>query len=202
MPTRRLTTVVTAAADQLLVTLTDLKTDLGITTDKFDTYLNRAISSASADIAKYCGRTFKSETVDETFFVEANIESLLLSRFPVGTITSVTVDGEAIASTLYTPDINAGLLLRLDTDADLSWWSEGKIVVRYAGGYTTIETDLQAACVSIVKGRQAARNRDPGLRSEKIPNVYEASYQILGPGDADLPADIRAVLDHYIARSI
>lgn len=191
-------TVVTAASDQLLISRDNLKIDLNITKDSYDAYLTRAIAAASSDIAIYCGRVFNRETVDETYYLDEDRDVLILSRYPVSSITSVLVDGVAVDSSEYTVDKENGLLIRLDEDdATPVIWEEGTVVVRYVGGYAAVPADLQTACGDIVKGMFYSRQRDPTIRSETIPNVYQASYRVIGPGEGDYPIEISSVLNRY-----
>jgi hypothetical protein len=198
----RLTTVVTAAADQLLVTLANAKADLGITSSDDDAYLTRLIAQCSDDIARYCGRVFKSETVDDTFYLSASQKVLILQRYPTASISSVTVDGVALSSTYYTFDPATGIVYRLDDNLKVIDWSYDKVVIRYAGGYTSIPTSLEAACVAYVKARKAARDRDPALRAEKIPEVYEAQYWVSGKGEGNIPADVAGMLSPFMAYNV
>jgi len=193
----RFLSVDTAAADQSLVALDDLKDDLGITSSSEDDYLTRQIASASADIALYCDRVFKTETVIETFHLTQTERLLCLERYPVGSIGSITVDGTALASGLYQADGDTGHLYRKDSDGDITTWAICRTVVTYDAGYDTIPADLEAACISLIKARRSARTRDPVLRSEEIPDVYKAAYWVSGPGDGELPPDVTAALDRY-----
>ncbi|MFA7279811.1 MAG: phage head-tail connector protein [Sterolibacterium sp.] len=194
---KKFITVSVPAADQNLVTLVNLKADLGITVSTEDDYLTRQIAAASQEIATYCGRVFKSETVVETLHVSEYHEILMLARYPVTAITSVTIDGVTQTSGTYQVDANSGFLSRKDDDGYLISWEPGIVVVSYVGGYSTIPSDLEQACVSLVKSRRFARERDPVLRSEKIPEVGDFAYWVSGPGDGSLPPGVSGVLDNY-----
>jgi hypothetical protein len=108
-PKRRLT-VTTAAADQLLCTVANAKIDIGISGSTEDAYLTRLVAQSSKMIANYCGRVFKQETVTETFEVTYPAGFLMLSRFPVGTVTSVKIDGVALLAANYHIETATGYL--------------------------------------------------------------------------------------------
>lgn len=191
----RTVVVTTPAADQNLVTLANLQADLEITGE--DTYLNRQIAAVSNEIATYCGRTFKAETITETIHYDWSFDGLSLSRFPVQSITSISLDGTTVSSSLYTAQSTSGVIYALDSSSDNVTWAAGRYVVVYVAGYSTIPSDLEQACISLVNARRSARGRDPSLRSEKIPDVWEASYWVAGGNEYGLPPDIKTVLDRY-----
>ncbi len=77
-------------------------------------------------------------------------------------------------------------------------WSLPATVV-YQAGYAAIPDDLQEAVILLAKMRYFARSRDPMLRNESQPGVYDAAYWLgtgLG-GQGDLPVDVTEKLDRY-----
>lgn len=193
----RLSTIETAASDQNLTTVAYVKEDLGITSLSEDSYLQRMIAAASKEASTYCARIFVEETIEDTFYIRQCVDKLTLSRFPVNDIVSVTVAGDAIASTLYRLDEDTGFLYRLDTDGDLCDWDAEITVVQFTSGYATIPADLETAVIDLIKARRSARTRDPSVRSERVPDVMEVTYWVSGPGEGHLPPNVRGVFDQY-----
>jgi hypothetical protein len=94
---------------------------------------------------------------------------------------------------------SAGQLTRLDTNGWPKKWPALPITVQYSAGYTTLPADVVDAAILLVKHRWFSRGRDPYLRQENIPGVYEASYWIAqGPGtNGNLPPDVEDKLEKY-----
>lgn len=196
LPTR-LSTVSTAATDFNLSTLVNVKTDLSISSSSEDAYLTRMLAVASKEAATYCGRVFVEETIDDTFYIRDCIGKLILSRFPVSEVVSVTVDGDVLDDALYRVEEDTGVIYRLDTDGELCDWDAEITVIRFKGGYSEIPADLEGAVIDLIKARRSARTRDPTVRSERVPDVMEVTYWVSGPGEGHLPPNVRGVFDHY-----
>lgn len=197
-------TVTTARTDVgLLVDLEALKDELQITTTTNDDYLEGLLLRVSEAIETHCHRVFAVETVSEVFRPDAGAkahEALILTRRPVIAITSVTADGTLLAASEYEVDKESGLLYRLSDDAR-STWSEAKITVVYSSGYATIPGPVQQGIFELVKLNQAARTRDPALRSE---NILEGLYSYTLFNGENLSSVLSGVsgLDKYINRTV
>lgn len=188
---------IASPVSQSLATRSNVKADLGITTTTEDTYIDRLIAAASLDAVNYCGRLFLKDTIVDTFYISRCVDILVTSRAPIVTVSSITVDGIALTTNDYTIEKETGFIRKLDEDGDLEDWDAEKTVITYEGGYTAVPADLEAAVISLIKGRRAARRRDPSVRSEKVPDVLETTYWVKGPGEADLPPDVAGVFDRY-----
>lgn len=195
----RITTVTTAASTYDLTTLPVVKAELGITTTTDDTVLALYIGAESLKVAAACGVVFPRETVVDTFRISsgAYLPALMLSRAPVGTITSVYEAGELVPAAEYEVDANAGLLYRLtETDGYRRTWFSEKTVVTYQGGYAAIPAPVADACLQMVKQRYYARMRDPALRSLDITGVSREEYWVGAINDG-MPADVDLLLAPY-----
>lgn len=205
---------VTPAASYDLVSLTTVKTLLGVTDASLDAYFKLVITQASAIAAKYCERPFVVEVIQSSYFpqrdgwpwiVRDRIAPLQLCRYPVvSPITSVVETIAGVATTLvegtdFLADYALGALTRLDDFGRPRDWCANPIVVNFKGGYAAIPPNVQNAVVEIVKGMYYARTRDPGLRGENIEGVYSAQYWFgAGPGSNNgLPPSITVLLDPY-----
>jgi hypothetical protein len=208
-------TVVTPADSQDLVTLDAVKSALGVTDNKQDDALKRAISQASGMIAKYCNRVFIQETVTETFrpvhghhhhgwyrgaHDRSNRQFLLLSRRPVTVIANATEFETIIDPTGYALDANEGSIERLCGDRSAYW--HGTCVVSYTGGYAlaAVPPDLQGATIDLVTYIRQRAARDPTVRSVEIPGVINETFQqVTATG---IPDHVSCVIDEYRNPSI
>jgi hypothetical protein len=203
-----------AASPTGLTILATVKSDLGITGSTEDTYLTSMIARVSPQICAYLNvvsatdgtRTLGRETLIETFREGRNRDYLILSRYPVTSITSVVEDGVTLGGTEYEVEGNTGLLSRLDEDGEQIVWPGGlKVVVTYIAGWLlpdsgsrNLPADIEAAAISLIKTARSARTRDPMAKRIEIPDVQTTDYWVGGIGKpGELPADVMALLGPY-----
>jgi hypothetical protein len=155
-----------------LVSLEDLKLELGITGTTEDAALQARITRLSEQIAEYCDRQFALIEVEETFAFNGNGRlcpcysathpiPLVLMQYPVTEITTLTRDGVDITADDYDLNTASGLLWPRS-----GLWS-GRIVAHYSGGYDLPEgapATLQSAVIEAVRQRRAFARRDPSIR--------------------------------------
>jgi len=163
-----------------------------------DAELTRWIHEASSLINSQVNRVLGREKVRETFECgySGHIGGLSLSRYPVAIIDSVACSTQSLATTDYRLDANKGLLYR-----NFGRWT-GEVVVNYQAGYQLLGElpyDLERACLQLMRYRQTSALRDPSIRSEEVPGVYNVSYWVgVVPGsDAAMPADVTSMLAPY-----
>ena len=159
-----------------LITLDDLKLELGITGTTENAALQARITRLSKQIAEYCDRILALIEVEETFAFNASNRlcpqarsfgtspqpiPLVLMQYPVTEITSLTRDGTAIDPAEYDLNSASGLLWPRS-----GLWA-GRIVANYSGGYDLPEgapATLQSAVIEAVRQRRAYSGRDPSVR--------------------------------------
>lgn len=208
MGIRTITTVTSAATSYDLTTLAAVKDELSISDTSKDATLSRYITAASLAIAQFCNRVFVKETVKDEFWPDrevysyqlpGTVQSLQLSRWPVGTVTSVTENGEALVDgTGYRVDKENGSLIRLDGVGYPQSWLAWPTVAIYEGGYAEVPADVSDAAVRLVKARYLAKGRDPFLKQESIPGVRDVSYWVATGSDAgNMPPDVTDILVNY-----
>lgn len=168
-------TVITPAMNTRLTTVATVKAELGITGSIEDSWIGAVIDRASDTIARWCNRVFAQETVGQVIRLQHPDDALVLARFPVVAVTSVTVNGTALTGDEYEADANTGSLHRLDANGDRSPWPAGKITVTYAAGYVLpgddgrdLPHDIEWATMLLVKTDYFARQRDPCKKTEVI----------------------------------
>lgn len=193
-------TVITPAPAIDLTTVAAVKAELAVSGSGDDAWLADAITRASATIRRWCNRVFAAETVRETYRLARPVPELLLSRLPVVTIASVTVDGTALPAPVYEADTEKGVLYHLDSRRRFLCWSGDVIDVEYTAGFAlpgaagrTLPEDVEKAAIALVKAAYFARTRDPLVKSESIEGVGSTAYWV---GDA-IPPDIAGLLSGY-----
>jgi hypothetical protein len=180
-------TVVSPNANKGLTTLTRLKSELGISGATDDALLGAKILEASSDIETHLNCVLRSEVVSETFWSFGGCpDVVVLGRYPVSAIGSVTVDGELVPSGEYRLVGEAGLLYRLDDAGYPSRWRVGReLVVQYTAGYVmpaegspTLPAVLEAACLELLGSYWTARGRDPLVREEQVEGIGRTVYWV------------------------
>lgn len=194
---RSITTVTTVPERTALTTLDRLKAELGIETDASDTLLTAKILEASSDIEAHLNRTFSRAGITERIWGGPGCaEFFSLVRWPVASISSVTVDDVAVESDEYRLDGDTGLLYRLDSNGYPCTWEWCKdVVIVYSGGYElpgadspTLPAALEAAALELLTSYWTARGRDPSIRAEDIPGIGSVTYWVGAVGAAgELP---------------
>lgn len=203
-------TVLTPATSKRLTTIYAVKEELRLDQDDEtpDPHLGRLIDQASAAVERFTARVFAKETVKEELPATGRV-TLLLSRTPIGTITSVKIDGDAITD-FSIRDADAGVLFRKaewptsefsghNIESFLTGETKNIVEVQYDGGYVlpgaeetltpTLPADVERACIETVKGWWLARERDPAIQSEKIGSFWSATYKA-----GEVPDSARALL--------
>jgi hypothetical protein len=221
--------VVKPAQNYDLVTLADVRDELTAPRSA-DARLKRYITSASAVISTYTRRVWREETVKETFYAsfftgtgwgtgfgggwgygwrwqpyrrsDGRPTPLLLTRYPVSSITSVFVgdDTEALDPVNYLLDEEKGLLYHFDGERIVPrTWGTDTVVITYAAGYALADVppDVQQAAMALIRVRYFSHNRDPYLRSINVPGVQEESYWA-GPDQSALPPEAFGLLEKHI----
>ncbi len=168
-------TSVTPPSSYDLVTLSQVKAELGITSSSEDTLIGGYIKAGSEYIQSFCNQSFVAETVVDTFYIDGIQIVLPLSHIPVATLTSVVEGDTTLSSGDYVLDFSPGLLTRMSSDCS-SRFAMGKTVVTYTSGYTTVPQAIQDACIKLVADRYRTKNRDPGLRAEEITGIGRQEF--------------------------
>lgn len=191
---------------------------MGVGGDGDDTAaLEAIIDRVSARLAAECrlardvgGKipTFATQTCRATWHAttDGRASAIMLPwRVPVTAIGSVVEAGVTLAATAYR-HVGAGQIIRLSGDYERAW-SSSKIVVTYTAGFPvsaatpplmTAPADIEARVIDQVRMEFLARSRDPSVRSENVPDVYQASYAVAG-GDSFGVSGLLASLEGALA---
>lgn len=185
-----LTVLVSGSQD--LVTLDQVKTALALETDDDDAFLSTAISQASAMVSDHVDRVLMAESVRETFDLPRPASSLLPARFPIVSVSSITVDGEALLPAEYEFDGAGGFIFHMEAGERIRW-PRGRTIVEYQGGFVTVPDGLRAAATEIVRTLYHGRESDPSVRSLSLGAGLDMAYTA-GWGPAQALASVSSLL--------
>jgi len=146
-------------ASNALTLLATVKDELGITVTTYDAVLERMIATISGAIEKFCRRSFSYAAVANERHRPSGLYTLVLDRTPLVSLTSVTVNDEAVdMGNVTLEDAGAGVIRRDDL-----WWrfeptvarsiaqdpyagmGEPWILANYKGGYVPQGTTWAAS---------------------------------------------------------
>lgn len=201
------TVIVEAPTSTDLTRVETVKLELDIKTNEHDVLLLEWIRRASAEVVRYCGRSFAQARVTDYFAPSANFkvnQSIFLSLPPLSEVVSAVNGADAIDLTGYNVHPKSGRMDFLSlAGATPTWWGIGSsVAITYVGGYKVMDEvprDLEDAVITLVKAKWFNRKRDPFVVSESVPGVGSTEYRFsaLGEAGANLPPDVAAVLDTY-----
>jgi hypothetical protein len=199
-------TVTVPPSTTKLIALADLKAILGVADSANDTLLGNIIQRGSDVIARFCNRIFAQRTVVETLPGTGN-QLLKLKFVPIVTLTSIAFDGDTVDSDTYTlTEPDAGMVYR-----EAGWFYTGhkhSYAATYVHGYNlpdmsgadTLPHDIQQAALELCKGMWLARQRDPSVSMESVPDVYIVQYGGQGRNGAPIgaiPPNVQELLLPY-----
>ncbi|MAF25371.1 hypothetical protein CL634_07330 [bacterium] len=189
-------TIITAAAHTEMTLLEVVKSELEITGSSNDGMLTEYIQQASDYIRTYTGRYFAKETVEETFQSRGG-RKLMVSRYPLVSISFIEFSGTSVGATTYEIDNStAGIIWReagfthtilSDEFITLQPTKDGRRdwKVRYVAGYNMPGTtgvdrdfpyDLERACVDLVKNWFLTKTADPMIQRQQTGDASETRF--------------------------
>lgn len=184
----------------MLATLSALKAMLGITDNANDAALTVALKTATATVESYCGRTFARGTLTEALDCR-NGDRPVLSRYPVVSLTSVTMGG--VAQTLGDYEVTPAGVLSLSSETGPLPLAASYFRVAYTGGYILpgspgedLPLDIQQAVLITAAATHLAGARDPMLRSQTADGVGSESY-VANNDMAGMPPQAAALLEPW-----
>jgi len=211
--------IVTESAEDLqLLTPEELRVAAGLEPD--DTSQDEALATqglrAAAALAGACGvavagydaslaplrgaapRTLKAETLVETLRVRPGYQytTLVLARWPVLEIISVTADTTALTTDDWYLDIPMGTLDRISGNETL-FWPCGWVTVEYIAGYDEIPEDLKGYCSQLMSifHQTTTSAVDPSTKHIEIPGVITLDRWVDQTAtDSIVPDDIKTGL--------
>lgn len=193
----RSTTIITPPTQTALTTAEAVKAELGSQPASALMRLPGLLEQASSLIVGYIGREIARATVKDSFYGHHfRRASLVLSRLPVVTVTSVTAEGAAQDMSTIDLDAHAGVL-----------HAHGRTIeVTYTGGYLLpgqvgrdLPYSIERACIDTVLALWHRSGRgDPMIRSESVDGIGSTQYLDPASGSAAaMPPTATAALDPF-----
>jgi uncharacterized phiE125 gp8 family phage protein len=180
-----------------LAPLADVKAFLGVSGVDQDARLNALIATAGATLERYCGALLSQRTVTEVLVADDAHGTLVLGRFPVISLTSVSFDGVAQTLGDFRLAKRAGTLRRVDGAA----FPLGTITLVYEAGWTAATAPAVAeACTRLVASLHQSKGQRLGVAAEAVPDVASVTYGNSGGvtrGGVSLPSEVSSLLAAY-----
>lgn len=170
--------------------------------------METVIAQASDLIPKFLDRVLAEQDVTDYFRALAS-DTLRLSQYPVVEILQVIENGVELTPDDWELDETTGKLWRISGTDRICWSSSATTTVSYVGGYGLpdgLPADIQRAAIDQVKAVYIGGPRDPTIRSESVPDTYQASYALAG-GDnfgksSGLLLSVEAALSRHMRMSV
>lgn len=207
---KSIVTVTAAAASRDLTTLARVKQEIGGSfTAEEEQRLQQLLTSVSKAVENYLHWELAVETVSEAFRLDLDDDApewVLLRRLPVTAIASVTLDGVAVASTLYEVDAATGRLVALDASGyRCRWYICRSLIVAYSAGYVlpgisgaTLPGDIELGTLAWIRSAWLESGRDPKVKREEIPGMISRDYWVGVLGEDNVPPAAAQWLDPLV----
>ena len=138
--------------------------------------------------------TLKAETLSQTFRIWSGNQNrkLLLARWPVLSIISVTTDATELVPADFEIDIPEASLTRISSSYSALGWPVGRITVQYDAGYDEpLPTDLKGYAARLVSLYHHTETADLSERHVEIPGVITIDRWVdTATTDVLVPEDI------------
>lgn len=185
-----------------LITVSDLKTYLGISVSTEDAYLAVLVAGLDKSVKKWLKRNIEQLSSQTEYYDGHGFQKLFLKNRPVTAVASVKVDGGGYygqvtdpvpfgALTLLTQGVDWVIQSTAEEESNQSCliklrgvWPEGfgNVQVVCTHGYATIPDDIKLACYMLAGGmRQARTTGGFPLASETLGDY---SYSLLSGAQA------------------
>lgn len=181
-----------------LVSKSDYKNYLGITSTNKDQELDFLIPKVSSLVKTYCRRTF-IDYYDEakTEYFDGGYDKIILQETPVVIVKEVALStnyGQTYTKlTKYTDWVDIGDTVRcIGTDKFYEYLRGYRVT--YTAGYETVPEDLKLAVLDLIE-YYTKNNSAVHVNRDVTPNVTQIQYV----ATTHFPAHIKRVLDQYIA---
>ena len=174
-----------------LTTLQNVKDWLGLESDDDDTLLTRMVSAISEYIQSWLNRDLLTAAYTEILDGNGGVK-LMLSNYPVNTVTSLTVDGQTIPSAVDSQ--GAGYMVTPNLILLLGSYSFTKalqnVVVSYTAGFAVTPPEIEQAVIELIALRYKERDRIGHVSKSLGGETVTFSQK-------DFPADVLTILNNY-----
>jgi len=167
------------------VSVFDVASDLGLTTEADLSRLTQIANSVSRWVEDYTGRKFYTQTDVVEFIPARDKYHLYLAHAPLQSITSIAYDGETVDAADYTI---AGYETSTVRAVDTTWGlyaesSDNYYTVTYTAGFVlpgqvgrNLPYDIELACSMVLKEAWKSKGADPRISKMSIPQVVTLEY--------------------------
>jgi hypothetical protein len=173
-----------------LVTLNEAKAWMSITDSAQDTQITDLITKASAAVEDYLDRPATSQASTELYDGLGG-RRLFTSRWPITAVSSILIDGQAVASGTF---VFQGRMIQLRSGTFTL--GELNVEVTYTAGWTTLPDEVRTATLMTLQAMLFGTAADPNLVSESAGGVFGGSFISTGPGS--IPPAARSYLDSHL----
>lgn len=165
-------------------------------------YAEFLINTASGFIEKYCNRILNDADYTSEIYDGTGFKNLYIKNPPINSIAAIHMWDTYNDTSLYEYSINTEYLI--DPEGQYiylrSGWYKGiqNYQITYNGGYATIPSDLEYACIQYCAWINNNKNA-LGIKSERI-GTYAISYGFAGKvtiGGLDVPSEMLSLLANY-----
>lgn len=192
-----------------LITLTDAKQYLKVTSTNDDAILATLINSISAWVQGYLKRNLVRQTYTEYYSGDGESE-LALRNYPIYSISSIYVDQLRAFGSETAVDVSSNVIIKKSSGILKSFnllygwtWGESNIKVTYSAGYSigitggdgTLPHEIRLAVRRLLDlhYRLGYSQRKLDTSSESM-NSMNVTFK-----DEDIPKDVKSMLDGYIS---
>jgi len=178
-------------------TLAAAKEFLGVADASADARLTSLLATASVALENYCGRPIAQRTVTEILDPEEVVSVLVLSRFPVISLTSVAFDDVAQTPADFRLSRGSGTLRRVDGQP----FTAEKLTIVYEAGYAAIPPPVAEACSRYAASLYNSKAQRLAVAAEAVPDLASVTYGSTGGVSRNgvvLPFDVAGLLAAYV----
>ena len=175
------------------VTLSDVKSALGIDGTAQDGQISAVLEGVDDVIAGYCGRAIAQAAIEE--YHDGGAASLVVTAFPIAASPALTITdrvyGGAVSTSTYDLDLTAGVI-SLKPSCGIFNRGTRRYKVSYTGGFSpgSAPGAIKSAIIKIVE----AHTRPAGLISESDMGY---SYTLESGNGTGVPAIAQSYLEKY-----
>jgi hypothetical protein len=160
--------------------------------------IEMAAAAASTLCENYCGRSFNLQSYTQVIDSQA-ADELILSIFPVRTITSIKYDDETIdADKYYFDDSDSNVGIVVFKNYVIFPKGRAKFEVQYTAGYSTVPSDVSYAALlqtSYLTSHYGGSN--PMLGYRELGKMNERIVRDEGISNDGLDGNVRGILERY-----
>lgn len=175
-----------------LVTLSEIKTFLGITDNSKDDILTLFQESVEASIINYCETNFTSKVVTGEISDGTQADVIVLQNYPVLSVQKVYLEGAEISTDLYYNDENSIMF-----KAGSTFFKRGSVSVNYTHGYASVPKDVKMAVYQTVKAEMQRYEQNTENINSRSKEGESESFGGAWDSLSGLPKQIISKIAHY-----